>query len=253
MQADVGSHCLDCAKAARPDIKSRAQIWNARQLTPVTTAFIAVNIAVFVWMTLKDGGGGGSRITQGHADLGLWAPFLKDGEWYRLVTSGFVHFGIIHLAFNMFAIYQLGQMVERAMPHVQFALLYFASMLGGSLGALVVEGTSPSLTAGASGAVFGLLGAAAIGMHRRGINIFSTGIGTALMLNLVLTFSISGISIGGHLGGLAAGAICGFVMLAPRWHSVPKWAGYAVPIAVSVVCVVASVLFVNTLDFGPVR
>lgn len=217
-------------------------------------AFMAINIAVFLWMTVKGGGGGGGSVTQAHQDLGLWAPFLKfDGEWYRLVTSGFVHFGIIHLAFNMFAIYQLGQMVERAMPHAQFALLYFASMLGGSLGALLVEGTNPSLTAGASGAVFGLLGAAAIGMHRRGINIFSTGIGTALMLNLVLTFSISGISIGGHLGGLAAGAICGFVMLAPHQHQTPKWAGYAVPIAVSVVCVVASVLFVKTLDFGAVR
>lgn len=215
--------------------------------------FMAINIAVFLWMTVKDGGGSGSRITQAHADLGLWAPYLKDGEWYRLVTSGFVHFGIIHLAFNMFAIYQLGQMVERAMPHVQYALLYFASMLGGSLGALLVEGTTPSLTAGASGAVFGLLGAAAIGMHRRGINIFSTGIGTALLLNLFLTFSISGISIGGHLGGLAAGAICGFVMLAPHHRPTPKWAGYAVPIAVSVVCVVVSVLYVKTLDFGPVR
>lgn len=211
---------------------------------------MAINIAVFVWMTIKDGGGGGSRITQAHADLGLWAPYLKfDDEWYRLVTSGFVHFGVIHLAFNMFALYQLGQMVERAIPHVQFALLYFASLLGGSLGALLVEGSNPSLTAGASGAVFGLLGAAAVGLHRRGVNIFSTGIGTALLLNLFITFSISGISIGGHLGGLAAGAICGFVMLAPRWHAIPKWAGYAVPVAVGVVCVVVSILYVNTLDF----
>lgn len=215
---------------------------------------MAINIGVYLWMTLKDGGGGGSRITQAHADLGLYAPFLKFGdEWYRLVTSGFVHFGIIHLAFNMFALYQLGQMVERAIPRVQFALLYFASLLGGSLGALLVEGTNPSLTAGASGAVFGLLGAAAVGLHRRGINIFSTGIGTALLLNLFITFSISGISIGGHLGGLAAGGICGFVMLAPRGQTIPKWAGYAVPIAVAAVCVVVSILYVNTLDFTALR
>ncbi len=212
---------------------------------------MAINIAVFVWMTVKSGGGGGGQITDTHYDFGLNAYPLRFGdEWYRLITSGFLHFGFIHLAFNMFMLYQLGQIVERAMPHVQFALLYLASLLGGSLGVLLVDGAGTTLTAGASGAVFGLLGAAAVGMHRRGINIFSTGIGTTLILNLILTFSISGISIGGHLGGLAAGALCGFVMLAPRWHTLPKWAGYAVPIAFSVACVVASVLYVNTLDFA---
>ena len=212
---------------------------------------MAINIGVFVWMMIQDGGAAGSGdITQAHIDLDLFAPFLKyDHEWYRLITSGFSHYGFIHLAFNMFALYQLGQMVERAIPHVQFALLYFASLLGGSLGALLVEGDRPSLTAGASGAVFGLLGAAAVGLHRRGVNIFNTGIGTALMLNLVITFSISGISIGGHLGGLIAGGVCGFVMLAPRWHRVPKWAAYAVPIVVGAVSVLVSILYVNSLNF----
>jgi len=214
-------------------------------------AFMAINIAVFIWMLIADPASGSGDVTKAHVDLDLYAPFLKVyDEWYRLVTSGFTHFGFIHLAFNMFALYQLGQIVERAMPHVQFALLYFASLLGGSLGALLVGGNEPHITAGASGAVFGLLGAAAIGLHRRGVNIFSTGIGTALLLNLFITFSISGISIGGHLGGLAAGAICGYVMLAPSHRPIPKWAGYAVPVAVAVVCVIASMLYVNTLDFG---
>lgn len=224
-------------------------MWNARQLTPVTTAMMAINIAVFVWMLISDSDAGGSRITQAHIDYGLNAyPLHFDDEWYRLITAGFLHYGAIHLAFNMFAIYQLGQMVERAMPRVQYALLYFASLLGGSLGALLVEGDSFALTAGASTAVFGLLGAAAVGLHRRGVNIFSTGIGTALMLNLVITFSISGISIGGHLGGLVAGAICGFFMLAPPWRRSPKWVGYAVPVAMAALCVVVSVLYVNSLD-----
>ncbi len=215
---------------------------------------MAINIGVFVWMMVQDSSAGSGDVTRSQVDLGLYAPFLKfDHEWYRLVTSGFVHFGIIHLAFNMFALYQLGQLLERAVPHVQYALLYFAALLGGSLGALLVEGTNPSLTAGASGAVFGLLGAAAVGLHRRGINIFSTGIGTALMLNLVITFSISGISIGGHLGGLVAGGICGFVMLAPQWKSFPKWVPYAVPVAVGLACVVISIVYVNGLDFGTLR
>lgn len=210
---------------------------------------MAINIGVFVWMMIVDGNAGGSRITEAHIDYGLNAyPLYFDDQWYRLITAGFLHYGVIHLAFNMFALYQLGQLVERAMPRVQYAMLYVACLLGGSLGALLVEGDSFALTAGASTAVFGLLGAAAVGMHRRGINIFNTGIGTALVLNLVITFSISGISIGGHLGGLAAGAICGFFMLAPPWRRSPKWVAYGVPLAVAALCVVASMLYVNSLD-----
>lgn len=265
VQAAVGSHCLECAKAAKPDVKTRAHLWSARQITMVTYALIAVNVLVFVIVALEQPSTLGSgRVSDLQADLGLNKLLLQgrlgfgnqlypEHQWYRLVTAGFLHFGIIHLAFNMFALYQLGQIVERAVPPAQYALLFFASLLGGSLGALVVEGTSPSLTAGASGAVFGLLGAAAVGLHRRGVNIFSTGIGTALMLNLVITFSISGISIGGHLGGLFAGGICGFVMLAPQWKRVPRWVGYTVPIAVGAACVVASVLYVRSLDFSTLR
>lgn len=252
VQAAVGSHCLDCAKAARPDVKTRAQLFNSRQLTPVTSAVIVINVAVFMWMVLADSATMSGRATQAHYDLSLWPPAMfYNGEWYRLVTSGFVHFGIVHIGFNMFALWQLGQLVERAMSTVQFMLLYVAALLGGSLGALVVEGTTLKITAGASGAVFGLLGAAAVGLHRRGVNVLSTGIGTALMLNLFITFSIGGISIGGHLGGLVAGAICGFVMLPPKWNTYPKWVTWATPIAVIVVSIVASVLVVKSFDFPP--
>src|SRR6185436_14808173 len=95
---------------------------------------------------------------------------------------------------------------------------------------------------GASGAVYGLMAAAALGLHRQGINVFSTGLGTALLLNFFITFTIPGISIGGHLGGAIAGAACGFVMLAPKWKKFPTWSGYAMPIAVGVAAVVFSVV-----------
>ena len=110
--------------------------------------------------------------------------------------------------------------------------------LGGSFGALMLQPNG--LTGGASGAVFGLMAAAAIGMHRRGVNVFQTGIGTILVLNLVITFTLPGISVGGHLGGAIAGAICGFVILAPAHAALPKWASYAAPIAVVAFTVVAS-------------
>lgn len=247
VQAAVGSHCLDCAKAARPDVTTRAKYWNARQHTLVTYVLMAINIAVFVYVTVADPGslGGRSGVTQEQFDLGLNSFFLTDGrsEWYRLITAGFLHFGVIHIAFNMLLLYQLGQLLERPLGRTKFALLHFASLLGGSFGVLLLD--SRGITGGASGAVFGLMAAAAVGLHRQGVSVFSTGLGTTLLLNLFITFAIPGISIGGHLGGAIAGAACGFVMLAPRWKPVPDWAKWAAPVAVAVISVLGSVLVVG--------
>ena len=243
VQADVGSHCLDCAKAARPDIKTRVTFWSARQNMLVTLALMAVNIAVFAWVTVSDSGSlsSGGGISQQQFDLGIAKPLLARGDWYRLFTAGFVHFGVIHIAFNMLILYQLGRMLEPALDRTRFGLLYFAALTAGSFGAVI---TAPNaLTGGASGAVFGLMGAAAIGLHRRGINVFSTGIGTTLLLNLVLTFSISNISIGGHVGGLIAGGACGWVMLAPQWKPNPKWMSYVLPAAIIVIAVVGAMIY----------
>jgi membrane associated rhomboid family serine protease len=242
VQAAVGSHCLECAKAAKPDVRTRAKYWSAGQRTLVTYALIAANVAVFLYMLARDSSSllSGREITKVQFDLGLYEGGLKNGEWYRLVTAGFLHFGIIHIGFNMLLLYQLGQLLEPALGRSKFALLYFAALLAGSYGAVL---TAPnSLTGGASGAVFGLMGAAAVGLHRRGINVFSTGIGTTLLLNLVLTFSIAGISIGGHLGGVAAGAICGWVMLAPGWKPMPAWTSWGTPLGVLVLAVGLSVV-----------
>jgi membrane associated rhomboid family serine protease len=164
-------------------------------------------------------------------------------QWYRLLTAGFIHFGVIHIAFNMLLLFQLGNLLERALGGTKFALLYFASLLAGSLGSLLID--NAGISGGASGAVFGLMTGAAIGLHRRGVNVFTTGIGTTLVLNLVLTFSISGISKGGHVGGALCGAVCGYVMLAPSWKAFPKWASYATPIALAVASVVGAMVVVG--------
>ena len=244
VQAAVGSHCLECAKTARPDVATRAKYWNARQHTLVTYALIAINVAVFGYITIADtsslGGRGG--VTQAQFDLGLNKYFLVDGrnEWYRLITAGFLHFGVIHIAFNMFMLYQLGQLLERRLGRTKFALLYFAALLGGSFGVLIVDGAG--ISGGASGAVFGLMAAAAIGLQRQGVNIFSTGLGTTLLLNFFLTFAIPGISIGGHVGGAIAGAACGFVMLAPHWKAFPQAAVWAAPVVVAAISVIGSVV-----------
>jgi membrane associated rhomboid family serine protease len=220
-------------------VKTRAKFWNARQPTLVTYSLIAINVAVYLW-TVNANRTTGSGLS-GHGDrvLALDKPDLQlHGEYYRLISSGFLHYSIFHIGMNMLLLFQLGQLLEPAIGRVRFTLLYFASLLAGSFGALLLQPNG--LTGGASGAVFGLMAAAAIGLHRRGVNVFQTGIGTVLVLNLVITFTIPGISVGGHLGGAIAGAICGFVILAPRHAVMPRWASYATPVAVVLVAVVGS-------------
>lgn len=246
--AAVGSLCADCVRRSRPDTATRVRHWNARQPILVSLVLIAMNVAVFVWVVSGDVGaaGFGSEITQREFDLALNRYVLDvTGEWYRLITSGFLHFGILHIGMNMLLLYQLGQMLEPPLGRVRFALLYTASLLGGSLGALVIQGDRGGLHGGASGAVFGLMAAAAIGLQRRGVNVFQTGIGAVLVINLVLTFTIPGISIGGHVGGAVAGALCGIVMLAPSWKPVPTWATYLTPIAVAAGAVLGSIATVG--------
>ena len=243
-QATVGSHCRDCVKAARPATTVRARDWNARQSNLVSTTLIAVNVAVFIWVAIGDTSslGFGERPGEREIQLGLsrWLISEPDG-WYRLVSAGFLHFGILHLAMNMILLYQLGQMLEAPLGRARFALLYFACLLGGSLGALVIQGGGGGLHGGASGAVFGLMGATAVGMQRRGVNVFQTGIGATLAINLLLTFTIPGISIGGHVGGVVTGALLGTVMLAPSWRPMPTWASWAAPITAMVIAFLGSV------------
>lgn len=238
VQVSVGSHCPSCRKAAQPSVRTRAVHWNAGQHLLATRTLIALNVLVFVW-TLTGGTGGlfmSNSVTRLQFDLGLFQPALAAGEWYRVVTSGFLHFGILHIGMNMLLLYQLGQLLEPALGRARFTLLYFAAMFGGAAGAILL--TPNALTGGASGAVFGLMAAAAVGLQQRGINPFQTGIGATLVLNLVLTLSIPGISIGGHLGGVVAGAAVGYAMLEPRWQRDHKNIGIIAPVAAMVLSLV---------------
>jgi membrane associated rhomboid family serine protease len=244
----IGSQCPDCIKASRPAATVRAKDWNASQDALITRIIIALNVAVFVWVLIGDtsSAGFGSSVSSREIDLGLNKLLLSfNHEWYRLITSGFLHFGILHIAMNMYMLFQLGKLLEPPLGRLRYGLLYFACLLGGSLGVLVLEGSSTGLHGGASGAVFGLMGAAAIGMQRRGINIFQTGLGATLMINLLLTFTIPGISIGGHIGGIVMGAICGSIMLPPPQQKQPPWLGYVVPTIAIIGSVIASVIVVG--------
>ncbi|HYT40446.1 MAG TPA: rhomboid family intramembrane serine protease [Acidimicrobiia bacterium] len=211
-EATVGSHCFECVRAARPPAAQRMRQRAAGAGPVVTKTIVGLNVAVFLLTSLSPGGsltgGGASRLT---ARLALAGPFVHDGEVYRLITSGFIHYGIVHILFNMVILYRFGEMLEPALGTVRLVCLYTASLLTGAFGALLL--TPHALTGGASGAVFGLVAATAIGLHQRGVNVWQSGVGGLIVVNLVLTFVIPGISIGGHLGGLAGGFVVGAFML----------------------------------------
>ena len=197
-----------------------------------TKILIAINVVVFL-LTATGGVRAAGRGGDLQSQLSLSGPAVTGGDWYRLVSSGFVHYGLIHIVFNMLLLYQLGLLLEPALGRFRFVALYFAALLAGSFGALLLNPTV--LSGGASGAVFGLFGAAAAGLRQRGVRVMETGIGALLVINLIFTFVIPGISIGAHLGGLVGGTVTGWVM----FHRTPrsKVSGTAVAILVIVASV----------------
>ena len=206
--APVGFQCPECVKGA-PVVRTLASL---RPVAYATRTLIAVNVLAYL-PALAAGSGLAGR---GRSDLvrdgALLGPAVADGEWWRLVTSGFLHFGLLHLGFNMLLLHMLGSALEPALGRVRYLALYASALLGGSFGALLVQ--PDALTAGASGAVFGLMGATVIGMRSRGVAVTDSGVGGLLLVNLVLTFVVPGISIGGHVGGLAAGTAAGALLFA---------------------------------------
>jgi membrane associated rhomboid family serine protease len=169
----------------------------------VTKVLVAVNVAVYL-LELAAGGnvnGTGNRI---YLEGVLYGPFVADGEWWRLFTSMFLHYGPFHLGLNMLALWWFGAAVEQVLGRGRYLLLYVVSGLAGSAGALLFS--PDSATVGASGAIFGILGAALV-LERQRTYVLGGGAFGIIAINLVITFAIPGISIGGHLGGLAGGAL----------------------------------------------
>jgi membrane associated rhomboid family serine protease len=202
----VGMRCPDCSR-------QRTQVRTMRNIAVdpiVTYALIAINVLIYVGTSSSGSALGGSQGGSVYTDFALNGPAVAGGDWWRLVTSGFLHYGLLHIALNMYILWWLGRELEPSLGHVRFAAIYFASMLCGSFGALLI--TPNALTAGASGAIFGLFGAAFMIGRARGIDVWANGIGPLILFNLVFSFIVSGVSIGGHIGGLIGGGIAGFVM-----------------------------------------
>jgi membrane associated rhomboid family serine protease len=196
--ASVGHQCPDCVaqggQSVRPIRTAAGGIRRSGQPF-VTYALIAINVLMFVLqMTSKDL----------QRELVLWAPGVAGGEHYRLITSGFMHYGVLHLLFNMWALYVIGPPLEAWLGRLRFGTLYGLSLLGGSVLVYLLAPIGAA-TAGASGAVFGLFGATFVLAKR--LNFDMKWLVAIIVANLVLTFTVPTISWQGHVGGLITGAL----------------------------------------------
>jgi membrane associated rhomboid family serine protease len=204
----VGMRCPDCARQRTKVVRMRDIATEPR----ATYALIAINVLVYLAegsFTVTSSGTLGNTLYDRGALLGSYPGLagvgVAHGQWWRLLASGFLHENILHIGLNMLVLYFVGRLLEPAIGSLKFVVIYFVSLFAGSFGALLL---SPhSFTVGASGAIFGIAGAAAVEMRARRIPIMQSGIGGLILINLALSFTISGISIGGHIGGLIGGAL----------------------------------------------
>jgi len=200
----VGMRCPECSRQ-KTKVRTAATLQSEPRLA---YALIAINAIAFIAQVA--GGSLNGRAGSVYVDGALFGPAVAAGDWWRIITAGFLHAGPLHILLNMYFLWFLGNLLEPAIGKLRFGIIYFVSLVGGSLGALLV---SPgAVTVGASGAVFGLMGAGILVMRARGIDPMQSGLGVTLLLNLGISFLIPNISIGGHIGGLLAGGAVAYLM-----------------------------------------
>jgi membrane associated rhomboid family serine protease len=203
--AAVGLRCPDHAGSRRAVKPPRVVRRTSRGATNalVTRSLIAANIIIYL-ITASQGAGINSPGGTLFAKWALFGPAVAQGDWWRLITAAFLHASVIHIGLNMYVLWIIGSPVEEYLGRARFLALYFVSGLAGSAGALVV--TPLAVTVGASGAIFGILGALLI-IEWQTTGRLAGNAMTWIVINLALSFAISGISIGGHIGGLIGGIL----------------------------------------------
>ncbi|GGM00071.1 MULTISPECIES: rhomboid family intramembrane serine protease [Micromonospora] len=235
--AAVGHQCPDCVQEGRRSVRPARTAFGgglAGQHGYVTKTLIALNVLMMLVSIASARGGdaafGGSGfggLMGGSTPLTNWGAVLgqavfadgtiggiAQGDWYRLLTAMFLHYGVLHLLLNMWALWVLGGSLEAVLGPARFLALYLVAGLGGNVAAYLFSAPNQA-TAGASTAIFGLFAAIFVIMRRLGRD--TSAILPILVINLIFTFTVPGISIAGHLGGLVTGALLALVMAyAPR-------------------------------------
>ncbi|MFF0152607.1 rhomboid family intramembrane serine protease [Micromonospora sp. NPDC005203] len=236
-EASVGHQCPECVNEGRRSVRPARTAFGggaAGRHGYVTKALIALNVLLMLLSIASDRGGdaavggsgfgglmgGGTPLTNWGSVLGLAVlpdgtlGGIAEGQWYRLVTAMFLHYGVVHLLLNMWALWVLGRSLEASLGRVRFAALYLIAGLGGNVAAYLFS-EPRAATVGASTSIFGLFAALLIIERKMGRDI--SQIIPILVINLVFTLAVPGISIPGHLGGLVVGALLALVLAyAPR-------------------------------------
>lgn len=233
--AAVGFHCPECLTEGRRTTRAARTVYGGR-VRPgqaagvVTRVLIGINVAVFIATATS----GANVLTGSTGKSTIYDRFalvpidVAHGQWYRLITAAFLHYGILHIGFNMFALWSVGPQLEAALGRLRYLVLYVLAGVGGSLLSLAI-GPPFEQAAGASGAIFGLF--AAFYVIARHLNLNAGPIATTIAINLVITFSLSNIDWRGHVGGLVVGgAVAAVYAFAPRGPARERlqWAGVGV-------------------------
>ena len=245
--AAVGHQCPECVAEGRHTVRTARTAFGGSLVGRVgyaTRALIGINV-VFLIISVASGGigaiaggGGFGGLMGSSTPLTTWGGVLgyatyggelhgiAAGEWYRLITAMFLHYGVLHLLLNMILLWQLGRYLEDRMGPLRFLAIYLLAGLGGNVAAYVFSNPR-GVTAGASTAVFGLI--LAVFVVNRKLRLDTSRLIPLIVINLLFTFTVSGVSIPGHVGGLIVGGIVAVLMAyAPRQHrNLIQWGGAA--------------------------
>jgi membrane associated rhomboid family serine protease len=205
-EASVGYQCIDCVNEGRQSMPRATTVAGTEpgSRPVVVPTLIALNAAIFAWTAVEAGNPMYNELSGLFREWRLVPGLVQAGEWWRVVTSGFLHIGPIHLLFNMVALWVLGRDLERALGRTRFLAVYLVSLLGGAA-AVMLFYAPDARVAGASGAVFGLMGALVVVLRR--LRLPAGQVIGLIAINVLISVTIPGISLIGHLGGLVVGAV----------------------------------------------
>jgi membrane associated rhomboid family serine protease len=244
-EASVGHQCPECVAEGRRTQRRARTVFGASDAGShgyATKALIAVNSIMLLVSAVSAGGtrglfggawggilgnstpvtewgsvyGTGPYVYEGTEEFAGYGPAgVSDGEFYRLFTSIFLHYGLVHLLLNMWALWMLGRQLEGVLGPLRFLAIYLVSGLGGSVACYLFAPLDH--TVGASGAIYGLFAAYFLVLRRLGRDV--TAVIPVIIINVLFTLRVDGISIAGHFGGLVTGAALAAAMVyAPREH-----------------------------------
>ena len=246
-EASVGYQCVDCVNEGRRTVRQPRTVAGAprtNQRLVVVPVLILLNVAVFGYTVAQAQSLGRNGNSQLFQDWQLWPPIVAGGEWWRLFTAGFLHSGPLHIALNMMALYLLGRELEPLLGRIRFTAIYLISLLGGSA-SVFLFGDERIPVAGASGAVFGLMGGIVVVVLRLKLN--PRPVLMIIALNVFISITVPGISLLGHLGGLAVGTLATAAMVYAPARSRALWqAGTFIALTIALV----GLIMVRDADFG---